>query len=118
MHVFGRETLRLAQQISVETELEDGPRSCFTGKLGIDGLIRPTSKRTRDLDAPKNIGAPYPSLMRQSGLRDDRCAALHSGVRLSNGLSCDFYTIDAEDGQTCLLKMGDIAQLVGRPAFR
>src|SRR5262245_38813067 len=54
MHVLRYGTLCLAQQVGIEAKLKHGSGLCFARELGVDRLIRPFTKRARDLDATQD----------------------------------------------------------------
>jgi hypothetical protein len=69
IHLLGCQTLRLRQQIGIEAKLKNGAGFRFTGKLGVERLIRPITERAWPFDTTQYVGTPTPGMMRKRAVR-------------------------------------------------
>ena len=116
---FGREVLRVRQQIGIQAYLEDGIPFCLASKLRIDYLIRPGAQTARLLDAPQNIQASTPSRSFEGTLSDNRRPAAHciKGLARVPSYRRRFHQ-HAQNIKPARLKMSEIALFMQSASLR
>jgi hypothetical protein len=102
---FGRELLRVRQQVGIQAYLEDGIPFCLARELRIDYLIRPCAECARLLDSAQNIQTSAPPASFESALCYHGRAAAHCIEGLCEGIRVDADAVYVDNVKAARLKM-------------
>jgi hypothetical protein len=77
VQVLGANTLKAANQLGIDTELQDGAAARLARELGVHHLVRPGPERARHVDPQQHVRAAAPAAARKRRLGDGACAVPH-----------------------------------------
>jgi len=111
VHVLGEHALHLAEQLAVETELEDRARPGLARELGVERLVGPVAERARARDLAQHVGAPDPAPARERRLGDHLGAGEHRLERALEPAGARLV-VETGDGHALPLEVRKVGALV------